>query len=123
MQESNRFSGKLSKEQVMQNLTDYNAWSSVEEHEACIQGKQTVILTGIPPKKLVGSDQENQLEWVVPLDIARGKLDVGEINCWFSEIERISGHRPGRITLGTQNDDSTIVYYFVHDGIVKPQRN
>lgn len=107
----------------MQNLTEYNAWSSVQEHEACIQGKATVILTGIPPKKLVASDQDNQLEWVVPFNIARGELGIEEINCWFSEIKRISGHRPSRITLGAQNDDSTIVYYFVHDGIVKPQRN
>ena len=28
-----------------------------------------------------------------------------------------------RVLLATVNDDSTIVYYIVHDGIVKPRQN
>lgn len=30
---------------------------------------------------------------------------------------------PKRILLGTLDDDSTVVYYIVHDGIVKPRQN
>ena len=40
-------------------------------------------------------------------------------------VERNVGTRRGgkRILLATASDDSTIVYYVVHDGIVKPRQN
>ncbi|KAF2156738.1 hypothetical protein K461DRAFT_289119 [Myriangium duriaei CBS 260.36] len=37
----------------------------------------------------------------------------GEVNPW----------RTKRIVLATLDDDSTVVYYIVHDGIVKPRQN
>ncbi|KAH9832388.1 Sen15 protein [Teratosphaeria destructans] len=40
----------------------------------------------------------------------------GEQNPW-----RLS--QPKRMLLGTLDDDSTVVYYIVHDGIVKPRQN
>lgn len=30
---------------------------------------------------------------------------------------------PKRVLLATLDDDSTVVYYIVHDGIVKPRQN
>lgn len=32
-------------------------------------------------------------------------------------------HRQKRILLATLHDDSTVVYYIMHDGIVKPRQN
>lgn len=31
--------------------------------------------------------------------------------------------QPKRVLLATLDDDSTVVYYIVHDGIVKPRQN
>ena len=42
--------------------------------------------------------------------------DAGESNHW-----RMS--QPKRLLLATLDDDSTVVYYIVHDGIVKPRQN
>lgn len=40
-------------------------------------------------------------------------------------IEEAKGKRRGgkRVLLATLGDDSTVVYYIVHDGIVKPRQN
>ena len=51
------------------------------------------------------------------------KLTVGEINHWFKIIKTIIGYRPKRIIIAIINDDGTIVYYFIHDGITKPRQN
>lgn len=32
-------------------------------------------------------------------------------------------NRQKRLLLGTVHDDSTVVYYLMHDGIVKPRQN
>lgn len=32
-------------------------------------------------------------------------------------------NRPKRMLLATMHDDSTVVYYVLHDGIVKPRQN
>lgn len=40
------------------------------------------------------------------------------------EVQRSSKRRGGkRLLLATLGDDSTVVYYIVHDGIVKPRQN
>ena len=43
----------------------------------------------------------------------------------MTKIDNDKIHRTGgkRILLATTGDDSTIVYYIVHDGIVKPRQN
>lgn len=38
-------------------------------------------------------------------------------------LDRRNGKRVKRILLAVVGDDSTIVYYIMHDGIVKPRQN
>jgi tRNA-splicing endonuclease subunit Sen15 len=45
-----------------------------------------------------------------------GDVEGGEVNEWRTKI-------PKRLLLATLDDDSTVVYYIVHDGIVKPRQN
>ena len=45
-----------------------------------------------------------------------GRMTGGEPNEW-----RMA--QPKRVLLATLDDDSTVVYYIVHDGIVKPRQN
>ena len=40
----------------------------------------------------------------------------GEANEWRANM-------PKRLLLATLDDDSTVVYYIIHDGIVKPRQN
>jgi tRNA-splicing endonuclease subunit Sen15 len=51
---------------------------------------------------------------VPPLDTAEGDEAYQQINKW---------RNTKRMVLATLQDDSTIVYYIVHDGIVKPRQN
>lgn len=45
-----------------------------------------------------------------------GESRGGQLNSW-----RVS--QPKRLLLATVDDDSTVVYYVVHDGIIKPRQN
>ncbi|ABN67814.2 predicted protein [Scheffersomyces stipitis CBS 6054] len=108
-------------EQVHTNLVHYNLWTGVRLHD--VDGDVTFV-SGIPPSKLSSSDSKNQKEWVVPRSlIQNSSISVSEIANWFSAIARLDQQRPRRVTIGIVNDDGTIVYYFIHDGVVEPRQN
>ena len=48
--------------------------------------------------------------------IGKDEGAVEEVNEWRMKM-------PKRLLLATLDDDSTVVYYIVHDGIVKPRQN
>lgn len=54
-----------------------------------------------------------------PPDDEKGQGDGMQIR------DEVKGRRRGgkRVLLATLGDDSTVVYYVVHDGIVKPRQN
>lgn len=82
------------------------------------------ILCGYPPRKLSSVDEDHLQEWVIPILVSlQESLSVKQINHWFSQIALLTGKRPKRVTVGLVNDDSTVVYYFIHDGIVTPVQN
>ncbi|KAK4507409.1 hypothetical protein PRZ48_001144 [Zasmidium cellare] len=95
--------------------------------------------TGMP-------DLEPHREWVLPSHL-REKWTLRRFGEAFDAIERSPAdtegellfdsqqpeggegnskwreNLPKRLLLGTLDDDSTVVYYIVHDGIVKPRQN
>ncbi|EGW34976.1 uncharacterized protein SPAPADRAFT_58100 [Spathaspora passalidarum NRRL Y-27907] len=105
-------------EQVKINLTHYNQWSDVVIHAV---SNELFAISGKPPQKL--DDKEIDVEWIVPKTNSNSKLSVDEINQWFKRIAEIHGNPPQRIAIAVVNDDGTIVYYFIHEGIVKPRQN
>lgn len=110
--------------QVELNLIHYNLWTEVSSHEITQQNDQSItILSGIPPQKLDSADPQNLREWVIPRLLSQAKVTTSAINNWFQEIEKITQSRPKRVTTGILHDDGTVVYYFIHDGIVKPRQN
>lgn len=109
--------------EVQTNLVHYNLWTEVKEHGITVNGINTAILSGLPPAKLDSTDAANTREWVIPKLVSLKELPLEEINVWFEQLALLSGSRPKRVTVGLVNDDATIVYYFVHDGIVKPRKN
>ncbi|CAH6722893.1 tRNA-splicing endonuclease subunit Sen15p [[Candida] jaroonii] len=104
---------------VKTNLQYQNLWTNVTIHQV----SDLEIVSGIPPNKLSSVDEENQVEWIIPKMFSQDKLSVSEIQNWFSKILELSGDIPRRITIAIINDDSTIVYYFIHNGITKPNQN
>lgn len=104
--------------QVASNLVHYNLWHDVNIHTH--NGIQ--VLSGIPPNRLDEHDSESQKEWVVPQSMNLTEVSMDMIGRWFDLVATFAG-RPKRLTLAAVNDDSTVVYYFVHDGVVKPRQN
>ncbi|ODV80377.1 uncharacterized protein CANTADRAFT_65315 [Suhomyces tanzawaensis NRRL Y-17324] len=106
--------------QVLVNLVHYNNWTSVESHTLLLE---LTILCGVPPA--TQTPDSLGLEWVIPRSIKQDpNISAHEINGWFQQITQLSSSkRPTRITIAIVNDDGTIVYYFIHDGVVKPRQN
>jgi tRNA-splicing endonuclease subunit Sen15 len=66
-----------------------------------------------------------ELEWVLPTNLNEN-ITLEFLATIFDSMERAETLRPGRskrLMLAVVHDDSTVVYYFVHDGIVKPRQN
>lgn len=104
-------------EQVKTNLVHYNHWTSIIVHD------RLNVLSGVPPLKLDFDDHDEMREWVIPKSMNDKQLQLTEIESWFARIAEEATLRPKRVTIGLVNDDGTIVYYFIHDGIVEPRQN
>lgn len=106
-------------QQVQTNLVHGNMWTEVRTHETA----SGVLVSGLPPTPLDSRDAPGSREWVVPRSyLEEPQLSVAEINSWFVELAKL-GTRPLRVTIAIVNDDGTIVYYFIYDGVVKPPQN
>jgi tRNA-splicing endonuclease subunit Sen15 len=87
-----------------------------------------------PGKEDESLDPDPELEWVLPTHI-REEWTLSRFAQVFGGISHIPPDEKGectvsnkwrttkRVLLAILDDDSTIVYYFVHDGIVKPRQN
>ncbi|KAI0881903.1 tRNA-splicing endonuclease subunit Sen15 [Annulohypoxylon maeteangense] len=101
------------------------------------------MVSGLPPRQLYlhPDDQIEMLksnpdlagripgkpvvEWVLPTHLAE-KWTLKAFASVFDSMPpqpSANADRVKRVLLATMHDDSTIVYYFMHDGIVKPRQN
>ncbi|GMF00243.1 unnamed protein product [[Candida] boidinii] len=69
-------------------------------------------------------DSKISKEWVLPI-LKSTKLTIEKIDLIFENIKLKNGliERPKRILLGIIDDDSSIVYYTIHDGVTKPRQS
>ncbi|OBA22394.1 hypothetical protein METBIDRAFT_39931 [Metschnikowia bicuspidata var. bicuspidata NRRL YB-4993] len=104
--------------QVEKNLVHYNLWTDVRVFR---KDDRFAVLQGQPPSKLAENDAM-QPEWVVPKSMNDVKCSMAEIAAWFDYVATIS-ERPKRVTMAIVQDDGTVVYYFVHDGVTAPRQN
>lgn len=105
-------------EQIRTNLVHQHLWTDVEIHVT----KLTDLVHGTPPKTLHPDDTEIRSEWLVP---ARSN-DDWTIKQWdecFRAAEGVAGKDVDRMLMAIVDNDSTIVYYFVYKGLVKPRKN
>ncbi|KAG6005513.1 hypothetical protein E4U21_007907 [Claviceps maximensis] len=122
---------------VLQNLRHQHDWSNLEllrKAEA-----SPPLIRGLPPKRLYlhPDDQiaalaheeatgeklfhEPEYEWVLSTHLSE-KWSLARFASIFDSITNDSS-RPKRIVLATVHNDSTIVYYIMHEGMVKPRQN
>jgi tRNA-splicing endonuclease subunit Sen15 len=126
--------------QVKENLLFYNLWTEVSE----IHISNLSLLEGIPKEPLLTDETEepskrednlyidssedqvvrksNKKEVVLPYRLDEN-LTPKQLKSIFDELEQVQGQRQRRIIIGIVNDDSTVVYYFIHDGVYKPKKN
>ena len=111
------------------------------------------LVSGIPPRRIyVHPDEQMEMlsagvketkvplerEWVLPTHLrekwslrkfaevfdAVGKIPPGKVDEEKDEgMEDEKARREKRVLLATTGDDSTVLYYIVHDGTVKPRQN
>ncbi|PFH54923.1 hypothetical protein XA68_11767 [Ophiocordyceps unilateralis] len=98
------------------------------------------LIRGLPPKRLylhpddqlkaLASERRTgqnfaskpELEWVLPLHLAE-KWSLASFATVFDSIDKEADGMAKRILLAILHNDSTVVYYFMHRGIVKPRQN
>ncbi|KAI0165803.1 tRNA-splicing endonuclease subunit Sen15 [Xylariaceae sp. FL1272] len=101
------------------------------------------IVFGLPPRRLyVHPDDQVALvrsgevsdktlletpefEWVLPTYLAEKWSTKAFADVFDSLPSQASNHpdRPKRIVFAPMHSDSTVTYYIMHDGIVKPRQN
>jgi tRNA-splicing endonuclease subunit Sen15, fungi type len=137
--------------QVQHNLQYQHRWTRLKIHRISpLDGKSLPrpLVSGLPPrrlyvhpdeqvellKKAADGDEEvaAELEWVLPTHL-REEWSLSRFAEVFSKISKAppdeeesepsKWRSTKRVLMAIASDDSTVVYYFVHDGIVKPRQN
>lgn len=121
---------------VIHNLQYQHDWVSLNVHETT---SHRPLIRGLPPRRLyihpddqiaalerekaTGEplDQTPELEWVLAVH-PEEKWTIKGFSNIFDSIEQ-KGPREKRIVLATVHNDSTVVYYLMHEGMVKPRQN
>ncbi|KAA8909455.1 tRNA-splicing endonuclease subunit Sen15 [Sphaerosporella brunnea] len=122
---------------VHANLEHTALWTSLTAHTTSTYPRP--LLSGVPPAPIyVDPDADpnvplpaasTQREWVLPVDL-REKWSPKKMAQVFDSlpagdwgVDAKGGLRKKRLLLAVVAEDSTVVYYFVHDGVVKPRQN
>ena len=137
--------------QVRHNLQHQHDWTRLTIHAASTLPRP--LISGLPPQRIYIHPEEQiallkkgekpaesapEREWVLPTQLEEtwslrrltevfDAIDAVPPGPGSDEIETTVGDdkdRPHkRLLLATVSDDSTVVYYILHDGIVKPRQN
>ncbi|KAH6890300.1 tRNA-splicing endonuclease subunit Sen15 [Thelonectria olida] len=121
---------------VLGNLENQHDWTSLQIHD---EPGQRPLIRGLPSRRLYihpddqiaaltheeatgqSVTQNAEYEWVLPVHLEE-KWTLGDFAAVFDSIQH-AGPRAKRVLLATVHNDSTVVYYFMHEGIVKPRQN
>lgn len=121
---------------VVGNLEGQHDWTQLEIRDTA--GGRPLV-RGLPPRRLythpddqiaalehqhrTGTplDQEPEQEWVLPVHLSE-KWTLRDFAKVFDSIDATSP-RGKRIVLATVHSDSTVIYYLMHEGTVKPRQN
>ncbi len=131
---------------VLENLQYQHDWTNLQIHTHSPVDQSPLprpLISGLPPRRLYlhpddqiemlkkhrspdeALSETPEVEWVLPSHLAE-KWTLRMFARVFDSMQpqtQPSADRPKRVVLATVHDDSTIVYYLMHDGIVKPRQN
>ncbi|KAJ6439988.1 tRNA-splicing endonuclease subunit Sen15 [Purpureocillium lavendulum] len=123
---------------VMSNLQDQHDWTDIDIHEG--QGFPRPLIRGLPPKRLylhpddqiealahersTGEKlfQDPELEWVLAVHLIEN-WSLSRFAAVFDSIPQEPARRTKRFVLAAVHNDSTVVYYLMNEGMVKPRQN
>lgn len=121
---------------VINNLTNAADWTAVAQYTL----HPRPVLVGYPPAPLYQSSSSSSAvptrEYVLPMDL-REKWTLRQMAAVFDALPPLPAPPDGsengrgewenkdkkRLLMAVVGEDSTIVYYFIHDGVVKPRQN
>lgn len=122
---------------VMKNLLDQHDWTELEfiytegSTRALIRGLPTKLLYLHPDDQIAALSQEQATgervrqdavpECVLPVHLSE-KWSLADFAAVFDSLQS-TGTRKKRIVLATLHNDSTVVYYIMQEGMVKPRQN
>ncbi|KAH3675433.1 hypothetical protein WICMUC_002722 [Wickerhamomyces mucosus] len=105
--------------QVKQNLLHYNLWSDISE----IKLPNYTLIQGKPKEPLSSAaESHNEYEIIYPIKLT-DSLTPKQLNQIFEELKLEKGNRLPKIICAILNDDGTIVYYNIYNGLIKPKKN
>ncbi|KXJ94605.1 tRNA-splicing endonuclease subunit Sen15 [Microdochium bolleyi] len=131
---------------VLNNLQHQQDWTDLKIHTDSPKDGTLLpqpLISGLPPRRLyLNPDDQIELlkkhnkvneplpdtpevEWVLATHIT-DKWTLRSFATVFDAMPATDSHseaRPKRLLLSIVHDDSTIVFYLMHDGIVKPRQN
>lgn len=132
-------------ETVKLSLAMEHNWTHLVDHHKRLDDTAPLlkrpIISGLPPKRLYIHPNEqidiikNQLgtefpiqlapevEWVVPLHISES-TSIATIASLFTSLSNCEdGTKPKHLLMAMVHNDSTVIYYIVHNALVKPRQN
>ncbi|CAM1502799.1 Fc.00g075750.m01.CDS01 [Cosmosporella sp. VM-42] len=121
---------------VLRNLQDQHDWTELHIRHS---SSQRPLIKGLPPRRLYIHPDDQiaalaheeatgkpvihppEYEWVLSVH-PEEKWTLSRFAAVFDSLENDSP-RGKRILLATVHNDSTVVYYLMHEGMVKPRQN
>lgn len=122
---------------VLHNLEDQHDWKFLQLHS--VSGVDRPLIRGLPPRLLylhpddqvaaltreraggVKEQYDPKREWVLAVHVAES-WSFAKFAAVFDAIPQTEV-RGKRFVLATLHNDSTVVYYLLHEGMVKPRQN
>ena len=114
---------------VRRNLVHCQLWTEVELSDSKMQWEdQTLkVLSGKPSLKVSQDDASlgnaDQKEYILPVELSQYRDGFLTVECIDKVFNKLCPVGTKRIILAIVNDDGTIVFYYVYEGLRKPRKN
>ncbi|KAK7207223.1 Sen15 protein-domain-containing protein [Myxozyma melibiosi] len=121
---------------VKRNLDLQHLWTELSIHRVPVlapdafeflDGGELVFVLGRPADRLYATDEYDEdglpvHEWILPVR-TESTWSIQRTVAVFESLEAYTRAPVKRVLMGMYTDDSTVVYYFVHKGLIKPRKH
>ncbi|CAK9438356.1 uncharacterized protein LODBEIA_P25800 [Lodderomyces beijingensis] len=111
---------KLSVQEINSWFEEIKAITSAKDGESSAKSRSDKVEDA--SERLKSLDLQNMTE--TDAKVTNGGVSSTDQDPRWAKMENVNGKgRVDRVTVALVNDDGTIVYYFIYDGITKPRQN